>query len=138
MKQISRTVIKIFLIIIIMNLIFIPISEASFWGEIFDQGDKFLDEGKNQKDPETGDTVEVIDGEEMKTQIDQIYNILLALGVGLSVLVGAILGIKYMFGSIEEQVKVKETLFPYMIGCIVVFSAFTIWKIAINVLSNIS
>lgn len=138
MKQISRTVIKIFLIIIIMNLIFIPISEASFWGEIFDQGDKFLDEGKNQKDPETGDTVEVIDGEEMKTQIDQIYNILLALGVGLSVLVGAILGIKYMFGSIEEQVKVKETLFPYMIGCIVVFSAFAIWKIAINVLSNIS
>lgn len=130
MKQISRTIMKILLIIIIINLVFTPISEASFWGDIFQKGDEFLEEGKNQGTP--------ISGDDMKTEIDQIYNILLALGVALSVLVGAILGIKYMFGSIEEQVKVKETLFPYLIGCIVVFSAFAIWKIAINVLSNIS
>ena len=130
MKQISRTIIKILLIIIIINFTFTPISEASFLGDIFKQGDEFLEEGKNQESP--------ISGDDMKTEINQIYNISLALGVGLSVLVGAILGIKYMFGSIEEQVKVKETLFPYLIGCIIVFSAFAIWRIAINVLSNIS
>ena len=130
MKQISQTIVKVLLIILIINLIFIPTSEASFWGDIFNQGDDFIEDGKNQETP--------INGEDMKIQINQIYNILLALGVGLSVLVGAILGIKYMFGSIEEQVKVKETLFPYLIGCIIIFSAFAIWKIAIKVLSNIS
>lgn len=130
MKQISRTIIKILLTIIIMNFVFTPISEASFWGDIFQKGDEFLEEGKNQETP--------ISSEDMKKEVNQIYYILLGLGVALSVLVGAILGIKYMFGSIEEQVKVKETLFPYMIGCIVVFSAFAIWRIAINVLSNIS
>ena len=129
-KQISHTIIKILLIIIIINFAFIPTSEASFWGDIFQQGDDFIADGKSQG--------AVLDGDKMKKEIDHIYNILLALGVGLSVLVGAVLGIKYMFGSIEEQAKVKETLFPYIIGCIVVFSAFAIWKLAIEILSQIS
>ena len=130
MKQISLTIIKVLLIILIMNLIFMPKSEASAWGEIFEEGDKFLEEGKKQESP--------ISGENAKTQINQIYNIFFSLGVVITVLVGAILGIKYMFGSIEEQVKVKETLFPYLIGCIVIFSAFAIWKIVINILAKIS
>ena len=129
MRQISQTIIKILIIIIIMNLVFIPKSEASFWGEIFSQGDQFLEDGKNQDEP--------IDGGETKEEVNKIYNVLLTFGIALSVLIGAILGIKYMFGSIEEQVKVKETLFPYIIGCIVVFGGFAIWKIVVNILSQI-
>ena len=130
MKQISLTIIKVLLIILIINLIFIPTSEASFWGDIFNQGDIFIEDGKSQEQP--------IDGEETKEEVNRIYNILLTLGIVLSVLVGAVLGIKYMFGSIEEQVKVKETLFPYLIGCIVIFSAFAIWKIIVNIFSAVS
>lgn len=129
MKQISRTIIKILLIITIINLVFTPISIASSWGDIFDEGNAFLENGKNQDQP--------IDGEKTQEEFNRIYNILLALGIVLSVLVGAILGIKYMFGSIEEQVKVKETLFPYLIGCIVIFSAFAIWRLVVNVLSKV-
>lgn len=130
MKQISLTILKVLIIIFIMNLIFIPISEASWGGDIISQGDKFLEDGKNQDEP--------IDGKETKEEFDKIYNILLALGIILSVLVGAVLGIKYMFGSIEEQVKVKETLFPYLIGCIVIFSAFVIWRVVVNIFSAVS
>ena len=136
MKHISLVLIKILMIIIIMNLIFLPISEASFWGDIFSEGDEFLKNGEDQTNPDDGS--EPIDNAKLKEEVNRLYNILLTLGIVLSVLVGAILGIKYMFGSIEEQVKVKETLFPYLIGCIVVFSAFAIWKIVVNVLSKIS
>ena len=129
MKQISRTIIKILLIITIINLVFTPISIASSWGDIFDEANAFLENEKNQDQP--------IDGEKTQEEFNRIYNILLALGIVLSVLVGAILGIKYMFGSIEEQVKVKETLFPYLIGCIVIFSAFAIWRLVVNVLSKV-
>ena len=80
--------------------------------------------------PPTGNEIQDVGG--------RILGVLQTVGVILAVIILVVLGIKYMFGSIEEQVKVKETLFPYLIGCIVVFSAFAIWKIVVNVLSKIS
>ena len=52
-------------------------------------------------------------------------------------IIGAILGIKIMWGSIEQQVKAKEMLIPYAIGCIVIFGAFGIWKLCINIFAKI-
>ena len=36
-------------------------------------------------------------------------------------------------GSIEGKAKIKEALVPYIIGCIVVFGAFFIWKTLVNI-----
>lgn len=66
-----------------------------------------------------------------------MYNILFGIGVILSVLVGAMLGVKIMWGSIEQQTKAKEALIPYVIGCVVIFGAFAIWKLAVTVFSQI-
>ena len=68
---------------------------------------------------------------------DNIYNVLSTLGIVLSVIVGGILGIQIMWGSIEQQVKAKEMLMPYVIGCIVIFGAFGIWKLAVTIFSQI-
>lgn len=46
--------------------------------------------------------------------------------------VGIIIGIQFMVASAEDKAKVKETLVPYIVGCIVIFGAFTIWSIAVN------
>lgn len=67
----------------------------------------------------------------------KIYYGLMALGICLAVIIGAILGIKIMWGSIEQQVKAKEMLIPYAIGCIVIFGAFGIWKLCINIFAKI-
>ena len=61
----------------------------------------------------------------------------LGIGVILSVLMGAIIGIKIMWGSIEQQTKAKEALMPYVIGCVVIFGAFGIWKLAVTIFSQI-
>ena len=37
---------------------------------------------------------------------------------------------------INERAKVKEVLIPYIAGCIVIFGAFTIWKIIVTILQN--
>ena len=42
-----------------------------------------------------------------------------------------------MLGSIEEKAQVKEALIPFIIGCIVVFGAFGIWKIVTQIGSMI-
>lgn len=57
----------------------------------------------------------------------------LVAGIIIAVLVGAVLGIKIMVASVEEQAKIKELMVPYIVGCIVIFSAFTIWKIVVTI-----
>ena len=42
-----------------------------------------------------------------------------------------------MTAGIEQQAQIKQALIPYVVGCVVVFGAFGIWKIAIEILKNI-
>lgn len=66
-----------------------------------------------------------------------MYNILLAIGVVVAVIVGAIIGIKLMTSSIEEKAEAKKLLVPYIVGCAVVFGGFGIWKIVVTMLQHI-
>lgn len=66
-----------------------------------------------------------------------LYNILITIATVVSVIIGGILGIKIMLASAEEKAQVKELLVPYVIGCVVVFGAFGIWKLVVNILQNI-
>lgn len=68
-----------------------------------------------------------------KTLSDTIYNILFTIGVIVAVAVAAILGIKYMVGSASEQSQIKETIIPFIVGCIVVFGSFGIWKLVVTI-----
>lgn len=74
-----------------------------------------------------------VDKVELKGASDSIFNILLFAGIVIAVVLSSILGIKFMIGSVEEKAQVKETLIPFVIGCIVVFGAFTIWKIFVTI-----
>lgn len=72
----------------------------------------------------------------LKSTSNFIYNILLGIAMVVAVIVGMIIGIQFMVTSVEEKAKVKEALVPYVVGCIVVFGAFGIWKLAMNILSK--
>lgn len=67
---------------------------------------------------------------------NKFYNIFLTIGIVVAVIVGMILGIKFMVGGAEEKANIKEILVPYIVGCIVVFGAFAIWKLVVTILSN--
>lgn len=90
---------------------------------------KFVNDGKEQ-----GETA--IDQTGMKSISSVIYNTLFAIGMIVAVAVGIFLGIKIMIASTEEQAKYKELLVPYFVGCIIIFGAFGIWKLVVNMLQN--
>lgn len=136
-KIVDSKIKKVVILAIIFMATFVPISNAFTIDDILTQGEGFLEEGEKNneyKEDEHGNVISspALDEGRLKESVNQVYNILLTIGIVLSVLLGAILGIKYMVGSIEDQAKIKETLIPYALGCFVVFGAFGIWKIIIN------
>lgn len=46
------------------------------------------------------------------------------------------MGINFVMGGIEEKSEIKAMLIPYIIGCIVVFGAFAIWKAVVDILQS--
>ena len=86
----------------------------------------FLGKGENNK----------IKDESMQDFSKTMYNILITIATFVAVLVGGILGVKIMISSADEKAQVKELLIPYVIGCVVVFGAFGIWKLVVTILQN--
>ena len=78
-----------------------------------------------------------IDNDDIHKLSDSLYNILLIIGTVIAMIVGVVLGIQFITGSVEAKSKVKESLIPYVVGCIVIFGAFGIWKLAITILQGI-
>lgn len=128
--NIKSAILIITILLLTINTIFLPSSYAI--DDIVRDGQAFLEAGE---DPEASDT---IDTDKLEKTSTTIYKILLAIAICVSVVVGAILGIVFILGSVEGKVKVQEALVPYIIGCFVVFGAFIIWKTAIEVGNNVS
>ena len=105
---------------------------ASTVDDVFGDADEFINQGEQQQNGAGG-----IDEEILGDTTNFLYNLLLAIGIVVAVIVGSILGIKYMMGSVEEKAEYKQTLLAYLISCAVVFGAFGIWKLVINILSGV-
>ena len=101
--------------------------------DVLNQGKAFIENGETQ----VQDKGMPIEDDALQVVSSTIYNILLAIAIVAAVGYAMVLGINYMVGSIEEQAKIKESLLPFAIGCIVVFGAFGIWKIIANIVQGI-
>ena len=124
---VKKTKILTIIFIIVINVIFFNINvvQAAGLSDIITGADDFLKAGEGQN--------VVIDETKLQDSSKEIYNILLIIGICVAVIVAAILGIKFMLGSMEEKAQIKEALIPFIIGCIVVFGAFGIWKIFVQI-----
>ena len=132
-KKIMTIVIKIFIIVFICQITNInKVNAAGYLENTITDADKFISDGKTgvEKDLLTDDT-------KIQKTSDKIYNTLLVLGIVFAVIIGGVLGIQIMWGSIEQQVKAKEMLMPYAIGCLVIFGAFGIWKLVVTILAKL-
>lgn len=58
----------------------------------------------------------------------KILTVITTVGMVLSVIIVAVLGIKYMMGSTEEKAEYKKTMIPYLVGAVLVFGASAIGK----------
>ena len=123
--RINKIVIKVLSLLLIVNIIFLPTAHATTIDSIIESGEKFLEAGNK-----VGDT---INEQALQGTSSFLFKTLLVIAICISVIVGVILGIQFIFGSVEGKAKVSEALVPYIVGCAVVFGAFTIWSFVVNV-----
>ena len=76
------------------------------------------------------------DSVEFNRRAGKIFGIVNAVGVICSVAVLALVGIKYMAGSIEEKAEYKKTMIGYIIGAILLFSGTTFPNVIFNVVQH--
>lgn len=123
-------ILMIILIVVIIVMFFnINVVQADGISDVISGGDSFL---------QAADGATTIDDGKLQDSSKTIYNILLVLGICVAVVVAAILGIKFMIGSMEEKAQVKEALIPFVVGCVVIFGAFGIWKIFVTIGNDVS
>ena len=95
-------------------------------GTIISGADDFLNMGDSNVLPE----------DNIQEMSNIIYNTLLIIGVIIAVIVGLFLGIQFVTGSVKKKSKIKESLIAYIVGCVVIFGAFGIWKLVVTVLQS--
>ncbi len=120
-----RNIINMILIFMIMIFLWHSYSFA----DISDDATSFIDAGNNATPSGTNQTA-------MNSAVNEIAGLLTGLGIVVVVIVAAVLGIKFMIGSTEQQAKVKESIIPYVCGCAVIFGALTIWQLIIQLLNK--
>ena len=128
MRILTKAIIIALISIMICATFPINNSHASGIGEIVSGADDFISDGASDQ-PITEDDLQELSG--------PLYTALLVIGIVVAVVVGLVIGIKFMTGSVEEKAKVKETLIPYIAGCIVVFGAFAIWRLVVNIMRGV-
>ena len=126
MKKIIINILSIILILfLLINICPIKVQAINLDG-IMSGADDFIEKGKNSNT--------TIDDKQLHDTSSLIYNILLGVSMTIAVIVGIILGIKFMMASSEEKAQLKEALIPYVVSCVIMFGTFTIWKIVITII----
>lgn len=72
-----------------------------------------------------------------KTEFNDLAGVLWELGIFVVVICGTIVGIKYMFASVEEKASIKESIQPYLIGSVIILGALGIWKFLVEFLEGV-
>lgn len=78
------------------------------------------------------------DADKVEEKVSKVLGAITNVGIVTSVLVLAVLGIKYILGSIEEKAEYKKDMLPYLIGMVLLLSISTIVKILQNLGNSIN
>lgn len=68
----------------------------------------------------------------LQGKVGPILGAIRNVGVVVAVLILMVIGLKYMLGSVEEKANYKQTLFPYLIGAIVLLMGSIIPELIYN------
>lgn len=132
MVKLVKKMIFVMVVIIILfvgfNMSYTEAQATDTVDEVMTGADNFLRSGSNEI---------VIKEIELQKTSNFIFNLLLSFAIIAAVIIGMIIGIQFMMAGVEEKAKIKESLMPYFVGCVVVFGAFGIWKLAVTIVSKL-
>ena len=130
---------KILSILLICAFFVLSITNINYAAPVSEDRNQTIDQvmGGAENFISGANTENTISQSSLKNTIDLIYNILLAVGIIVAVVAGAILGVQFMVASADGKAELKERLVPYVVGCVVIFGAFGIWKLVITIAGNV-
>lgn len=123
-KRIISVLIMCVLFIGIFSVI--NIAEAVTLSDMAGQIDKFKQAGSQA----------TVDTTTIETEFASLGKILTTIGAGVLIIVITYMGIKYFISSPEEQAKLKGQLIGVVVSGVVIFGAYSIWKMAVSIFSN--
>ena len=130
MKKYQKLLITIMVIFIILFNLFIPNAYAGPLQDIMNRAEGFVNNGENGGN--------VINNDALKEGSNTLYNVLLVIGIAVTFIWGIVLGIQFITGSLGEKADVKKNLIVYLIGCIIIFGAFGIWRLLLQLLQPLA
>ena len=126
MKKYKKLLINIMVIFIILFNLFIPNAYAGPLQDIMNRAEGFVNNGENGGN--------VINNDALKEGSNTLYNVLLVIGIAVAFIWGIVLGIQFITGTLGEKADVKKNLIVYLVGCVIIFGAFGIWKLLLQLL----
>lgn len=126
MKKYKKLLINIMVIFIILFNLFIPNAYAGPLQDIMNRAEGFVNNGENGGN--------VINNDALKEGSNTLYNVLLVIGIAVAFIWEIVLGIQFITGSLGEKADVKKNLIVYLVGCVIIFGAFGIWKLLLQLL----
>ena len=130
MKKYKKLLINIMVIFIILFNLFIPNAYAGPLQDIMNRAEGFVNNGENGGN--------VINNDALKEGSNTLYNVLLVIGIAVAFIWGIVLGIQFVTGSLGEKADVKKNLIVYVIGCIIIYGAFGIWRLLLQLLQPLA
>lgn len=130
MKKYKKLLINIMVIFIILFNLFIPNAYAGPLQDIMNRAEGFVNNGENGGN--------VINNDVLKEGSNTLYNVLLVIGIAVAFIWGIVLGIQFVTGSLGEKADVKKNLIVYLVGCVIIFGAFGIWRLLLQLLQPLA
>lgn len=130
MKKYKKLLINIMVIFIILFNLFIPNAYAGPLQDIMNRAEGFVNNGENGGN--------VINNDALKEGSNTLYNVLLVIGIAVAFIWGIVLGIQFITGSLGEKADVKKNLIVYLVGCVIIFGAFGIWRLLLQLLQPLA
>lgn len=107
MKKAIKIIISILCISLILSVLICETKAAVGLDAVDDPDSYIANDGDNSKAKEIGNI---------------IVWIVRTVGQTIAVIMLLVIGIKYILGSVEEKAEYKQTMWPYILGAILIFS----------------
>lgn len=124
----NKKILKILIMILTISLLLAPISNAGSFSEWKGQADNFINKGNKDSPISTNEAIE---------SLIPIGQTLVGIATIVLVVVGLIMGVKYMIAGANEKAQLKQKLIYYVISVVLVYGAVGIFTIVINIMNGI-
>ena len=96
---------------------------------IISDGNSFLDAGNSALASTPEDT-------DLENLSNAVSGVLLTVAIAVTLISAVVMGINFVIQSVEDKAKIKESMVPWIIGIVISFGAYGIWKITMGIFYN--